>query len=97
MAKKAKRSKKARRPAPAAKKSTVKKPAAKKAVMQLTADQHERAFSQLIAHAHTYQKSPLCYKEFPDGSAQVCKLLPDGSYGNCEDFFVRPVPGPRCG
>jgi hypothetical protein len=58
---------------------------------------HSAAFSQLVAHAHEFEKSPLCYREFPDGSAQVCKLMPDGTYGDCERYDVRPVPGPRCG
>ena len=55
------------------------------------------AFSQLVAHAHKFKKSPFCYKKFPDGSAQVCKLMPDGTYGDCRRYDLRPVPRPRCG
>jgi hypothetical protein len=43
------------------------------------------------------RKSRLCYKEFPDGSAQVGELMPDGTYGDCQRYDLRPVPGPRCG
>jgi hypothetical protein len=89
MAKKAKKAKKA---------ATAKKRAAgAKATPKLTAKMRSTAFAQLVEHAHTFEKSPLCYKEYPDGSAQVCKLLPDGTYGDCLPYYVRPVPGPRCG
>jgi len=68
-----------------------------KAAPKIAAKIHSAAFSQLVAHAHKFQKSPLCYKQLPDGSAQVCKLMPDGTYGDCERYDLRPVPGPRCG
>jgi len=68
-----------------------------KTAPRMTATMHTAAFSQLVVHAHKFEKSPLCYKEFPDGSAQVCKLMPDGSYGDCQRYDLRPVPGPRCG
>lgn len=54
-------------------------------------------FSRLVAHANALKMSPVCYKVFPDGSAQVCKLMPDGTYGDCQRYDLRPVPGPRCG
>jgi hypothetical protein len=58
---------------------------------------HSMALQRLVADAHKLEKSPLCYREYPDGSAQVCKLMPDGTYGDCESYLLRPVPGPRCG
>jgi hypothetical protein len=64
---------------------------------KITANMHSKVFAQLVAHAHKFEKSPLCYKEYPDGSAQVCKLMPDGTYGDCQRYDLRPVPGPRCG
>lgn len=87
----------------AAKAKTAKKVVARKRASEtgspptMTNEMHSAAFLQLVAHAHAFQKLPLCYKQFPDGSAQVCKLMPDGTYGDCETFLVRPVPGPRCG
>jgi hypothetical protein len=82
-----------------AKKNTAakKKAGDAKTAPRMTATMHSAAFSQLIAHAHKFEKSPLCYKEYPDGSAQVCKLMPDGTYGDCEAYNLKPVPGPRCG
>lgn len=80
------------------KKATAKKGAAKAgAAPRMTAKTHSAAFARLIAHAHKFEKSPVCYKKFPDGSAQVCKLMPDGTYGDCQRYDLRPVPGPRCG
>jgi hypothetical protein len=74
-----------------------KKVADSKTPLRMTGGMHSAAFSQLIAHAHKFEKSPLCYREYPDGSAQVCKLMPDGTYGDCQSYNLRPVPGPRCG
>lgn len=67
------------------------------AAPKITAKMHSAAFERLVAHAHKFEKSPVCYKEYPDGSAQVCKLMPDGTYGDCQRYDLRPVPGPRCG
>jgi len=88
--------KKAKKAMKKAKKKVAKKQVAR-AAPRLTARMHTMAFSQLVAHAHRFQLSPVCYRVFPDGSAQVCKLLPDGTYGDCKRYDVRPVPGPRCG
>ena len=68
-----------------------------KTAAKITAKIHSAAFSQLVAHAHEHNKPPVCYIEYPDGSAEVCKLMPDGTYGDCESYNLRPVPGPRCG
>jgi hypothetical protein len=82
----------------AEKRTTIKKRAAgKKTAPKMTAKMHSIAFQHLVANAHKFEKSPVCYKEYPDGSAQVCKLLPDGSYGDCVSYLLLPVPGPRCG
>jgi len=78
-----------------AKKKVAKK--SPKTAPKMTAKVHSAAFSRLVAHAHQHQKPPVCYKQYPDGSAQVCKLMPDGTYGDCETYNLRPVPGPRCG
>jgi hypothetical protein len=89
MAKKAKKAKKTV--------ATKKRVTKAKAAPKMTAKMHSAAFEHLVAHAHKFEKSPLCYKEFPDGSAQVCRLMPDGTYGDCQRYDPRPVPGPRCG
>lgn len=73
-----------------------KKTVASEQATAITAQMHSIAFKQLIAHAHQFAKSPVCYRQFPDGSAEVCKLMPDGSYGDCETYLLRPVPDPRC-
>jgi hypothetical protein len=101
MVKKAKKAKKAKQSnnttKTVKKKATKKRAAGKKTAHRMTPEMHSIAFQDLVANAHKFEKSPLCYREYPDGSAQVCKLLPDGSYGDCESYFLRPVPGPRCG
>jgi len=81
------------------KKKVVKKSqvAGAKTAPKMTAKILSAAFSQLVAHAHKHNKPPVCYQEYPNGSARVCKLMPDGTYGDCERYDLRPVPGPRCG
>lgn len=74
-----------------------KKTVASGRTIAITAQMHSSAFKQLIANAHIFSKAPLCYRQFPDGSAEVCKLMPDGSYGDCETYLLRPIPDPRCG
>jgi hypothetical protein len=93
----AKKAKKAATKKVATKKAIKKGAPKSKAAPKMTAKMHSSAFKQLLANAHKFAASPLCYKEYPDGSVQVCKLMPDGTYGDCQTYDVRPVPGPRCG
>lgn len=58
---------------------------------------HGLVFSTLVARSRQFNASPVCYRVFDDGSAQICRLMSDGSYGECETYYHRPVPGPQCG
>jgi hypothetical protein len=63
----------------------------------MTAKTHSDSFAVLVKRAHKFEKSPVCYRVFPDKSAQVCRLMPDGTYGDCQRYNLRPVPRPRWG
>jgi hypothetical protein len=71
--------------------------AASREMAQLTAGMHTSAFRDLVSLVHEHGSSPVCYRVFPDNSAQICRLLSDGSYGDCQPYNLRPVPDPRCG
>lgn len=58
---------------------------------------HSGVFSMLVARSNTLKKPPVCYRTFDDGTAQVCRLLADGEYGDCQTYTHRPIPGPECG
>jgi hypothetical protein len=58
---------------------------------------HRSTFALMVARSNHLGMPMVCYRVFDDGSAQVCRLKDDGSYGDCETYTHRPVPGPRCG
>jgi hypothetical protein len=58
---------------------------------------HRSLFSLMVARSNKLNRPMVCYRVFHDGSAQVCRLMDDGGYGDCETYTHRPVPGPRCG
>ena len=67
-------------------------------ILAASENAHSASFSLMLARSKKFQKSPFCYREFDDGSAQVCRLQSDGTYGDCQPYAgSRPVPGPKCG
>jgi hypothetical protein len=67
-------------------------------ILAASENAHSSSFALMLARSKKFQLPPFCFREFDDGSAQVCRLLGDGSYGDCQPYFgSRPVPGPKCG
>jgi len=58
---------------------------------------HRGLFTLMVARSNKFNKPPFCYREFDDGTVQVLRLMGDGSYGDPETYYQRPVPGPSCG